>query len=97
MAGEAALGKVGRSSPKPSPGRRAFINLAVSDRSPRLFGSLHGTLNQLLLIDRLWLKRFTGEGEHPERLDAILYEDRAELTRARVRGRHVDYRRRNVR
>jgi len=91
MAGEAALGKVGGSSPKPSPGRQAFINLAVSDRSPRPFyghrrflGSLHGTLNHLLLIDRLWLKRFTGEGEHLERLDAILYEDRAELTRARI-------------
>src|SRR5256885_7476128 len=48
------------------------------------FGSLHGTLNHLLLTDRLWLKRLTGEGDHPNRLDAILYEDRAELTRARV-------------
>jgi uncharacterized damage-inducible protein DinB len=48
------------------------------------FGSLHGTLNHLLLTDRLWLKRLTGEGEHPNRLDAILYDDRADLTRARV-------------
>jgi uncharacterized damage-inducible protein DinB len=38
----------------------------------------------LLLTDRLWLRRLTGEGEHPNRLDAILYEDRAELTRARI-------------
>ncbi len=48
------------------------------------FGSLHGTLNHLLLTDRLWLRRLTGEGEHSNRLDAILYEDRAELTRARI-------------
>src|SRR6202790_2128575 len=48
------------------------------------FGSLHGTLNHLLLTDRLWLKRLTGQGEHPNQLDAILYEDRAELTRARI-------------
>ena len=34
------------------------------------FGSLHGTLNHLLLTDRVWLKRLTGEGEHPKRLDA---------------------------
>src|SRR5262245_19474269 len=48
------------------------------------FGSLHGTLNHLLLTDRVWLKRLTGEGEHPKRLDAILFEDRQALTRARV-------------
>jgi uncharacterized damage-inducible protein DinB len=48
------------------------------------FGSLHGTLNHLLLTDRIWLKRLTGEGEHPNRLDAILYDDRAALTRARM-------------
>jgi len=41
-------------------------------------------LNHLLLTDRLWLKRLTGEGDHPNRLDAILYEDRAALTRARI-------------
>jgi uncharacterized damage-inducible protein DinB len=48
------------------------------------FGSLHGTLNHLLLADRVWLRRLTGEGEHPARLDAILFEDRHDLTRARV-------------
>jgi uncharacterized damage-inducible protein DinB len=63
--------------------------LALSDQAYRLhigvfFGSLHGTLNHLLLTDRLWLKRLTGEGDHPNRLDAILYEDRAGLTRAWV-------------
>jgi uncharacterized damage-inducible protein DinB len=48
------------------------------------FGSLHGTLNHLLLTDRIWLKRLTGEGEHPDRLDAILFEDRKELAHARM-------------
>jgi uncharacterized damage-inducible protein DinB len=48
------------------------------------FGSLHGTLNHLLLTDRVWLKRLTGEGDHPRRLDAILFEDRYELARARM-------------
>jgi uncharacterized damage-inducible protein DinB len=48
------------------------------------FGSLHGTLNHLLLTDRIWLKRLTGEGEHPARLDAILYEDRQALAEARI-------------
>ena len=63
--------------------------LDLSDQAYRLhigvfFGNLHGTLNHLLLTDRLWLKRLTGEGGHPNRLDAILYEDRSELTRARI-------------
>ena len=31
------------------------------------FKSMHGTLNHLLLTDRLWLKRLTGEGEHPNK------------------------------
>jgi uncharacterized damage-inducible protein DinB len=48
------------------------------------FGSLHGTLNHLLLTDRIWMKRLTGEGDHPNQLNAILYEDRKELTLARM-------------
>ena len=47
------------------------------------FGSLHGTLNHLLGVDRLWLKRLTGTGDHPGRLDAIVHEDFRDLTRAR--------------
>jgi uncharacterized damage-inducible protein DinB len=63
--------------------------LAMSDEQYRrptgvFFGSLHGTLNHLLLTDRVWLKRLTGEGQHPDRLDAILFEDRRELARARM-------------
>jgi uncharacterized damage-inducible protein DinB len=48
------------------------------------FKSLHGTLNHLLLTDRIWMKRLTGEGEHPIRLDAIIYEDRLQLASARA-------------
>src|SRR5436305_4105695 len=63
--------------------------LDQSDQAYRLyigvfFGSLHGTLNHLLLTDRLFLKRLTGQGEHPNQLNAIVYDDRTELTRARI-------------
>jgi len=63
--------------------------LAMPDEQYRqptgvFFGSLHGTLNHLLVTDRIWLKRLTGEGEAPNRLDTILFEDRSELARARM-------------
>ena len=29
------------------------------------FGSLHGTLNHLLVGDRIWMRRFTGQGRSP--------------------------------
>ena len=48
------------------------------------FSSLHGTLNHILAADRIWLKRLTGGGDAPARVDAILFDDRHELTRARV-------------
>jgi uncharacterized damage-inducible protein DinB len=56
------------------------------------FGSLHGTLNHLLLTDRIWLRRLTGAGDHPDRLNAILYENRKDLLRARIAedGRLID-------
>jgi uncharacterized damage-inducible protein DinB len=38
------------------------------------FKSMHGTLNHLLATDRIWMQRFTGEGDAPQRLDAILHE-----------------------
>lgn len=49
------------------------------------FGSLHGTLNHLLVADLLWMRRFTGEGEAPSRLDEILHDDLASLRAARER------------
>ena len=49
------------------------------------FVSLHGTLNHLLLTDRLWLNTLTGVGEElPNQLNAILFEDRRELAEARA-------------
>ena len=47
------------------------------------FKSLHGTLNHLLVGDRIWMQRFTGQGEVPKSLDAILYDDFAALRAAR--------------
>jgi len=35
------------------------------------FGSLHGTLNYWLVADRIWMRRFTGTGDHPSKLNAI--------------------------
>lgn len=47
------------------------------------FGSLKGTLNHVLVADRIWMKRFTGEGDAPTQLDTILYPALAGLTHAR--------------
>ncbi len=49
------------------------------------FKSVHGTLNHLLVADRIWMRRFTGEGEAPTRLDAILFETLGDLRAARER------------
>jgi uncharacterized damage-inducible protein DinB len=38
-----------------------------------VFGSMMGTLNHLLVTDRIWMKRFTGEGDAPAALDAIIH------------------------
>jgi uncharacterized damage-inducible protein DinB len=48
------------------------------------FKSVHGTLNHLLVTDRIWMARFTGEGDAPNRLDAILFETLETLRAARA-------------
>jgi uncharacterized damage-inducible protein DinB len=48
------------------------------------FKSLHGTLNHLLVGDRIWMQRFTGSGGLPQSLDAILYDDFEALRAARI-------------
>lgn len=55
-------------------------------RAPRgaFFGSLHATLNHLVVADRIWMRRFTGEGPLHTRLDEIVYEDRDTLAAARA-------------
>ena len=59
------------------------------------FTSVHGTLNHLLVGDRIWMRRFTGVGEMPPSLDAILYDDFEALRAARrsedvLIGRYID-------
>ncbi len=41
------------------------------------------TLNHLLAADRIWMKRFTGVGAPPDRLDAILFHEFDPLRAAR--------------
>ena len=73
----------------------AWANARLYDAAARLtdeqyradrgafFKSVHGTLNHLLVTDRIWMQRFTGEGDAPNRLDAILFETFDELRAAR--------------
>lgn len=61
---------------------------ALSDADYRadrgaFFKSMHGTLNHILVADRIWMRRFTGEGEAPNRLDLILFDRLDDLRRAR--------------
>ena len=50
---------------------------------PAFFKSIHGTLNHIMVGDRIWMTRFEG-GEAPStKLDTILYEDFAGLGAAR--------------
>jgi len=45
---------------------------------------MNGTLNHLLVTDRIWPKRLSAQGKHPNRLDASLHEDRRALCLARA-------------
>ena len=47
------------------------------------FGSLQGTLNHILTADRIWMRRMTGTGEHPDKLNAISFDDLSSLQTAR--------------
>ena len=54
------------------------------------FKSLHGTLNHLLLGDRVWMGRFTGEPFKVRSLADELYADFDELRAERVKtDRHI--------
>lgn len=49
------------------------------------FGSLHRTLNHIVVGDLIWMRRFTGTGPSPDRLDAILsdtFDDLIKIRRA---------------
>lgn len=47
------------------------------------FGSLMATLNHIMVADRIWMKRFTGQGEAPSRLDTVLHATLPDLRAAR--------------
>ena len=47
------------------------------------FHSVHGTLNHLIVADRIWLARFRGEPPPDLRLDQIVHEERDALAAAR--------------
>jgi uncharacterized damage-inducible protein DinB len=76
-------------------GYNAWANTRLYDAAAKLtdeqlwrnaglfFGSLGGTLNHILVADRVWMKRFTGTGDHPDKLNAILHHDLGELRAAR--------------
>ncbi|MBP5977476.1 damage-inducible protein DinB [Brasilonema sp. CT11] len=48
------------------------------------FKSIHGTLNHIMVGDRIWMGRFEGKQMPSTNLDAILYEDFDELRSDRV-------------
>ena len=61
--------------------------LADADRKldrGAFFGSVHGTLNHILLADKLWMGRFTGEPFSVPALDVELHSDFLELQKDRV-------------
>jgi uncharacterized damage-inducible protein DinB len=51
---------------------------------PCFFGSLHRTLNHILVGDRIWLGRLTGRDSGIARLDQELYGDFEALRAARI-------------
>ena len=56
---------------------------AYRARRPSFFGSIHRTLNHILVGDRIWLGRIRGEPPNGLPLDAELYPDFATLRAAR--------------
>lgn len=76
-------------------GYNAWANNRIYDAASKLsdadyradrgafFHSVHGTLNHLLVADRIWIRRFTGTGDAPNRLDTILFVQFDELRDAR--------------
>lgn len=47
------------------------------------FKSVHGTLNHLVVTDRIWMARFVGSSEPAPKLNAIIYERFEALRTAR--------------
>lgn len=96
MAGNDAVPPPGRSLDHPAvfsrynrwANGRLYDACAALDREaymaarPSFFGSIHGTLNHLLVADLIWMGRMTGR-PRALALDAVLHEDLAGLRVAR--------------
>jgi len=48
------------------------------------FGSLSGTLNHIVVADRVWLRRMRGDGPEETRLDRLITHDMTELRALRA-------------
>jgi uncharacterized damage-inducible protein DinB len=53
-------------------------------KRPSFFGSIHATLNHILVGDRIWLARFEGRTHDIKSLNQILIDDLAGLRSART-------------
>jgi uncharacterized damage-inducible protein DinB len=62
---------------------RTLSDAEYHENKGAFFGSLHSTLNHLLVADRVWMHRFTGEGDKLSSLDAVLFDDLKGLSAAR--------------
>jgi uncharacterized damage-inducible protein DinB len=64
----------------------ACAGLSASDYKAErasFFGSIHATLNHILVSDRIWLSRFENRSSDIKSLDQILYDDFTALRGAR--------------
>lgn len=72
----------------------ACAQLSEAERTstrPAFFKSIHGTLNHILIGDRIWVTRFEGGTIPSTGLNAILYESFDELRIARVaQDEHIE-------
>ena len=59
-------------------------DVELKQTRPAFFKSIYGTLNHIMIGDRIWMGRFTGEEMSSQGLDAILYDEFEELRAARV-------------
>ncbi len=55
----------------------------VRKERPSYFGSIHKTLNHILIGDMIWMARFLGEDNAPKKLDLLLHENFSDLHSAR--------------
>ncbi|MDF5734473.1 MULTISPECIES: DinB family protein [unclassified Nostoc] len=59
-------------------------DVELKQTRPAFFKSIYGTLNHIMIGDRIWMGRFTGEEMSSQGLDGILYDEFEELCAARV-------------